>query len=148
EQDVHLLDEPAVGLGGGFGPAARLPQRRAVVEVERDDRAVAPGDGHRLEREPGGAGAERGEDAAAVEPPCSFEAEDRLPVDVPRPHGRRSGVRTVRAAEGGPDAEAALDEVEAVADASPDPVVRQPADVRLVDAALQDQILEEAADRI
>ena len=49
---------------------------------------------------------------------------------------------------GGAHAEAALGEVQAVADGAADAVVRHPADERLVDAALADQILHQPADGI
>ena len=81
EQHVDLLHEPAVRLGGGLGPAARVPQRRAVVEIEGDDGAVPPGRGHRLDRERGGARRERGEDAAAMEPASPVATEDGVPVE-------------------------------------------------------------------
>ena len=48
----------------------------------------------------------------------------------------------------GPDAEAAFGEVEPVAHLAPDAVVRKPAEVRLLDAALVDQILDQAADGV
>ena len=148
EQDVDLLDELPVGLGRRFGTAARLPQRRAVVEVERDDRPVTACGGHRLERERRGVRRERREDPAAVEPAGAAVAEDRVPVDVSRLHRRRRRVSAIRGPESRPDAEAALDEVQAVADASPDAVVGEPRDVRGVDASLEDQVLEQAADRV
>ena len=46
------------------------------------------------------------------------------------------------------DAEAALGEVQAVADRAADAVVRHPADERGVDAALQDEVLDEPADLV
>jgi hypothetical protein len=46
------------------------------------------------------------------------------------------------------DPEAALDEVEAVARLAADAVVGDPAQVRLIDAALVDQVLDQAADRV
>src|SRR5204863_4008502 len=94
--------------------AARVPQRRAVVEIEGDDGAVPPGRGHRLDRERGGARRERGEDAAAMEPASPVATEDGVPVDVARPQHRGRGMPAVGAAERRANAEAALDEVEAV----------------------------------
>ncbi len=83
-----------------------------------------------------------------MEPAGAAVAEDRFPVDVSRLHRRRGRVSAIRGPESRPDAEAALDEIQAVADASPDAVVGEPCDVRGVDASLEDQVLEQAADRI
>jgi hypothetical protein len=52
-------------------------------------------------------------------------------------------VAAVRAADAAARAEAALGEVEAVADAAPDPVIFLPAQVRQVDAALEHQVLDQ-----
>ena len=54
----------------------------------------------------------------------------------------------VGAADGAADAEATLREVEPVAHLAADAVVRDPADVRLVDAALEHQVLDEPADGV
>src|SRR5262249_44840866 len=72
----------------------------------------------------------------------------RGPVDVARRELRDGGVSAVGAADAGTDAEPALDEVQAVARFAADAVVLHPADVRLVDAALKDQILDAAPDRV
>ena len=124
--------------------ADRLPQRGAVVEVVGDDRAVL------LRRRHGLLGDERrrlgegGEDPAGVEPARAVPAEERVPVDVARLHLRGGGVAAVGAADGGAHAEAALGEVEAVADRAPDAVVGHQAHVGLVDAALVDEVLRAA----
>ena len=60
---------------------------------------------------------------------------------------RDRGVAAIGAAERRAHAEAALGEVETVAHGAADAVVRHPAQVRLVDAALVDQVLDQAADR-
>ena len=104
--------------------------------------------GHRFERQRRGVRRKRREDPAAVEPSCAALAEDRIPVDVAGLHRRRGGVRAVGGPESRPDAEAALDEVQAVADASPDAVVGEPRDVGGVDASLEDQVLQQAAERV
>ena len=58
------------------------------------------------------------------------------------------GVAAVGDADRAAHAEAALGEVEAVADGAPDAVVGHPADERGVDAALQDEVLDQAADLV
>jgi hypothetical protein len=83
-----------------------------------------------------------------VKPPNAVAGEDRVPVDVAGLHRTGRGVAAVRATERAAHAEASLDEVEAVANAPPDAVVGTPRDVRLVDTSLQNQILEQAADRV
>lgn len=83
-----------------------------------------------------------------MEPARAVAAEDRIPVDVAELHRCRGRVRPIRGSQGRPHAEAALDEVETVAHSSPDAVVGTPHDVALVDATLQDQVLEEAADGV
>jgi hypothetical protein len=59
---------------------------------------------------------------------------------------RGSRISPVGAADGSAHAEAAFSEVEPVADASPDAVVRHPEDVRLVDAALVEEVLDQTTD--
>ena len=54
----------------------------------------------------------------------------------------------VGAAGSGAHAKAALSKVEAVADGAADAVVRNPANKRRIDAALKDEIFNEAADRV
>lgn len=85
-----------------------------------------------------------GEDAAGVEP-AHPGGEHGVPVDVPFAQLGDGGVGAVADTEGAADAVAAFDEVEAVAGAAADPVVRCPADQRGVDAALEDQVLDEPA---
>src|SRR5476651_833080 len=103
---------------------------------------------HGLESDCGGALGERGENPAAVEPTRAVAAEDGVPVDVARLHRRCCRAPTVRAAERRPGTEAALDEVETIANPAPGAVVRQPRDVALVDSALKNQVLEQATDRV
>ena len=89
---------------------------------------------------------ERGVDAARVEPADAELAEEVVPVDVVRPELRRGGEATVADADGAADAEAALGEVQAVADGAADAVVVAPLDELRVDAALEDEVFDEAAD--
>ena len=148
EEHVDQADEAAIGQGGCRRAAASLPERRPVIEVERHDRAVAARCGHRLQRDVGGIVGKRREDPAAVEPARSVATEGAIPVHVARPELRGRGAATIGAAEGSPNAEAALNEVQPVPHASADTVVGHPAHVGLVDTALQDQIFEQPPDRV
>ncbi len=95
--------------------AARLPERGAIVAVVADERAVATGGGDGLANDFGGVFRERGHDAAGVEDADAFGAEDGVPVDGAGLELGDGGVATVHHAEAGADAEAALEEVDAVA---------------------------------
>src|SRR5207247_5149376 len=110
--------------------------------------AVAAGRGHRLPGHEGSGLGKGGEDPAGVEPAGALLAEEGLPVHVAGPELRDRGVAAVRAAEGGAHAEAALREVEAVPGPAAHPVVLDPPQVRRVDPALVDQVLDEAAHRV
>src|SRR6266571_3746309 len=148
EHDVHQGRQLPVHLLGPLLSPDRLPEGGAVVQVVGDDGAVAAGRGHRLPGHEGSGLGEGGEDPPGVEPAGSLLAEDRLPIDLPRLELRDRGVAAVRAADSGAHAEAALGEVEAVPGAAAHPVVLDPAQVRRVDPALVDQVLDQAAHRV
>src|SRR5206468_2290612 len=112
------------------------------------DRAVLARGLHRFLRDRGSGGREAREDAAGVEPARAVLAEDALPVDLAGLELARRAVRAIGAAERAADAEAALGEVEAVADAAADAVVGDPANVRLIDAALVEAVLDQPSDGI
>jgi hypothetical protein len=57
-------------------------------------------------------------------------------------------VTAIRAAKGAANAESALGEVETISRDAADAVVGDPADIRLVDPTLVDEILDEPADRV
>ena len=90
-----------------------------------------------------------GEDAAGVEP-AHAERRRRGGPSRRRPAAAATAAvwprseTPTRAA----DAEAALGEVEPVADGAADAVVRHPADERRVDAALQDEVLDQPPDLV
>ena len=93
------------------------------------------------------------ESAAKMPPVCSQRApfslpKDRVPIEVAGLDLADGGVAAVGAAGRGAHAEAALSKVEAVADGAADAVVRNPADERSIDAALQDEVFDEAADGV
>src|SRR5262249_15328584 len=84
---------------------------------------------------------QRAEDAAALTPPWARLAEDLLPIDVARAELRHGGVAAVRAAHRRARAEAPLGEVQPVAHGPSHAVIFHPLHVRLIDAALVDQVL-------
>ena len=75
EEDIDEGHQAAVDVDAALAAAAALPERGAVVAVEADDGAVALGGFHGLADDGGGGFAERGHDAAGVEPAGTFAAE-------------------------------------------------------------------------
>ena len=93
----------------------------------------------------GGRG-ERREDAAGVEPARAvFAAKDRSPVEIAGLYLADGGVAAIGTSDRGAHAEAALGEVEPVAHGAAYAVEGNPLEQRSVDAALQDQVFDEAA---
>ena len=148
DHHVHVLRDLSVHLLRPRLAADRLPQRRAVVEVVARHRAVRLRGLERLDRHLGGRLGERGENAAGVEPPHALLAEKPLPVDHARLELADRRQPAVGAAPRAAAAEAALDEVEPVADGPADAVVRRPDDVRDVHPALEHEVLHQTPDRI
>ena len=105
-------------------------------------------DGQRLLDDLRGRLRERREDAAGVEPAHAERAEEVVPVDLAGPHARGGRVAPVADADRAAHAEAALGEVQPVADLPADAVERHPADERRIDAALEDEVFEEPADLV
>ena len=83
-----------------------------------------------------------------MEPAAAELAEDHVEVDVAGFELGDRRVAAVGAAHRAADAVAAFREVQTVADLTPHAVVRDPLDEGDVHAALQHEILDEAADRI
>ena len=130
-------------------PPIALPQRVAVVQIVRDDRAVL------LARPAiasfatsGVVSDKRAKYAAGVKPARTFVAKDLFPVDVARLELRNGRVAAVGASERRAHAEAAFGKVQTVADCAADAVVLHPLNVRLIHTALVDQILDKPTDRI
>jgi hypothetical protein len=146
DQHVDVLHQATVDFLGLFLPAEVLPQAGAVVEVVGDDRAVLFGGDHGLLDHVRRGFGEAGVDSARVEPARAIAAEDPLPVDVAALQLRNRRVPAVGGARRAARAEAALREVEAVAHAAAEAVVGPPQHVADVDAALQDEVLDQAAD--
>src|SRR6266545_6172840 len=88
----------------------------------------------------------RGEDASGVKPSRALAAEDGVPVNVTGRKLRDRGVAAIGAPDCSAKAVAALGEVEAIPHLATHAVVLAPDDVCLIDAALKDQVFNEAAD--
>src|SRR4029077_8363310 len=95
--------------------AERFPERRAVVEVVGDDRAVAMCGLHGFQRDFRSGGGKRAENSARVQPAGALLTENVVPIDVAGLELRDCGVSAIVAAGGGAYAEAAFGEVEAIA---------------------------------
>src|SRR5258706_6608048 len=113
-----------------------LPERIAIVEIIRDDRAVFFCDLHRFLGDLGRRFGKCAEDPAGVKPTSTFLAKYLFPIDVALFKLRNGGMPTVRAAERRADAKAALGKVHPVAYSTADAVVFDPFDVRLINPAL------------
>src|ERR1035437_2804005 len=144
---VDVFGNFAVDLLRLLQAADGFPERRAVVEIVTDDRAVLVGGLDGLDGELRGGGGERREDAAGVEPADAEFAEDVVPIEVAGLELRGGGIAAIGVADGAADAEAALGEVEPVADGAADAVVLAPLDEVGGDAALHDEVLDEGADQ-
>src|SRR5215212_5575774 len=86
------------------------------------------------------------EDSARVKPTRPFDTEYLFPVDVARPQLRNRGVTSIGTTRSRAHAKTAFSEVETIANRPSNPVELHPLDVRLVHAALINQILDQAAD--
>ena len=88
------------------------------------------------------------EDAAGVKPPHAECSEQVIPVDVARLQlaGRR--VAPVGHAHGAADPEAALGEIETIADAPADAVIRPPLQKIGAYAPLHDEVFDQVADLV
>ena len=133
-----------------FGLAADgFPERVAEVQVVGDGRAVFARGVHGFHGNFGGGCGECGEDSAGMEPARAVAgAEDRLPIEIAGLDLADGSVAAVGTAGGSAHAKAALSKVEAVAHGAADAIVRDPADERGIDAALEDEVLDEAADGV
>ena len=103
---------------------------------------------HRFLRDLGRRFAQSAEDSAGVKPARAFLAEDLFPVDVAGLELADRGVAAVRASQRRAHAESALGKVQAVAHRAADAVVLDPLHMRLIDAALQHQVLDQSTHRI
>src|SRR5207302_9043623 len=148
DHHVDVRCQFAIDLRRACLAADRLPQRVTVVEVIADDGAVLARCDHRFFRNFGLRLAQRAEDTAGMEPPRTFPAEDRVPVDLTRLQLAYSRVSTVVAAQCRTNSKPALGEVQAIASSHADAVILYPRDMRLVYAALEQQIFEQSSHRV
>ena len=119
---------------------------RAVVQVVGNDDAVLAGFLDGFDDQERGGVAEGGEDAAGVQPARAEFAEDVVPVEIAGLELAGGGMAAVGNADRAANAEAALGEVQAVADGAAHAVEGRPFDEFGVHAALQNEILEQTAD--
>ncbi len=148
EEDIDHGHDGAIDFDGTLTAAACFPEGGAIVAVEADEGAVAFGGEDGFADDLGCVFAERSHDAARVKPADTVGGEDGVPVDLTGLELCDGGVAAVHHAEAGADAEASLEEVDAIAGGSTDAVEVAPSDEGGVDAALQDQIFDKAADGV
>src|SRR5207249_3971176 len=125
--------------------ADALPQRGAVVKIVRNNRAVLSRGLNSFDEHPGCGIAQRREDTSRMEPARADFAENVFPIEIARLELAGGSVAAVRNAHRAPHAEPALREIQSVAHRAPDAVIRDPLNELGVHAALQNQILEQAA---
>ena len=106
------------------------------------------GRSHGLFRDGGGRVRECSEDPTGVKPPRALLSEDAIPVDDARNKLARRCVASIRAPERSSDSESALRKIESISHGPADAVVGNEPYVRLVDAALVDEVLKEPADGV
>src|SRR3954464_6904597 len=91
---------------------------------------------------------ERAENTAGVQPARAFFTENLVPIDLPSFEMRNSGVPAVVRASSRTHAESPFREIQPVARRTPDAIVSHPADVRLIDATLVHQVLQQPTNRV
>lgn len=96
----------------------------------------------------GGAFGEPGEDAAGVQPLATGGGEEGIPVEVAGLELGSRAVTPVHTAFGTANAEAAFGEVDGIAHAFAHAIIGHPFDVGGVQAALEDEVFNQAADLV
>src|SRR6185503_10240871 len=129
-------------------PANRLPKRFAIVEIVRHYGSVFTRDFHRLARDRRRRLRQRAEEPARVKPARAFRTEDLFPIDVAGFQFRNRSVTAIGATGSRTNAETAFSKVETIANSPAYTVELHPLHVRLVHAALINQILDQAANRV
>src|SRR5207247_2404503 len=142
---VHVLGDFLVDFLGALLAADALPKRGAIIEVIGNQRAVLPGFLDAFNHELRCGVTESGEDSAGVKPADPHFSEDLVPVEITGLELARGSVTTVGNPHGAAHAKAAFGEIEAVANDAADTVKRHPFDELDIDAALQDEILDQPA---
>ena len=149
EEEVDFANESAVDFLRFCFAADRAPERVAVVEIVGDEGAVSAGGVHGFGRHVSGGSGQRGEDAAGVQAlRAVLISEDVGPGKVTGFDLADGGVAAVAATGSGAQSESTLGEVEAIANCAANAVERDPAQKGGVDAALEDEVFDEAADGI
>src|ERR1700754_54185 len=147
----HHVDEWgqfAVNSDRSFAATDRTPQRVAIIKIVRNDRAVFLRRFHRLARDSRCCFRQRTEDAAGVKPARAFVTEDLVPIDIAGLELRHGRVTAIGTTGSGTYAETAFGEVQSVAHRASDTIKLHPLHVRLVHAALINQVLNQAAHRV
>src|SRR6185312_464175 len=109
-----------------FLPADCLPQRLAIVQIVRNDRAMPFRCLHRFHGDQGRGFRESTKNAASVEPSCSQGSEDIVPIKITGLHLRDRGISAIGTSDSRTYPESAFREVQPIASLSPDSIVFNP----------------------
>ena len=145
DHHVHVFRDLLVDLLRALLAANGLPQRRTVVEVVGNNRAVLLGLLDALDDQLRGGVAERRKNTAGVQPTHAEFAEDVVPIEIAGLELRCRRVAAVGNAHRAAHTVAALGEIEAVTNDTANAVKRRPFDEVGIDTALQNEILDEPA---
>src|SRR5262249_32402542 len=137
-----------INLGSLRLTADRLPQRVAIVQVIAGDHAMLTRRNQSLLRNLRRRLTESAEDASCMKPPSAFFTKYLVPVDLARLQLANRRVSAIRAAQSRPHAKPALGKVQPVARGATNAVILPPDHVRLIDATLVHQVLNQAPHRI
>ena len=124
--------------------AERFPERRAIIQIVGNDRAVLPRSLHRFQRNVRRRRRQRAENSAGVQPARAVLSKNFIPVEIAGLQMRNRRVSAIVRARRRAYAESALRKIQSVARRSADAIVRHPAHVRLIDATLIQQVLQQA----
>src|SRR5438105_12160202 len=83
-----------------------------------------------------------------MEPARAFLDKNLLPINVSGPQLRDGGVTTIRTTKRSAYSVTTFSKIQAIADFAAHAIVLDPPDMRLIDPTLQNQIFDEASDRI
>src|ERR1043165_7639910 len=96
---------------------------------------------HRLARDSRSRSRECAENSTRMKPASAFSSEDLIPINIARLQLRDGGMTAIRTTGRGANSVATFRKVQAIAYGSPDAIELNPVQMRLVHAALIDQIL-------
>ncbi len=146
DHHVHILRNFAVHFLRLLETTDGFPERRAIVQIVADNRAVFLGGLDGLDGQFRRGSRERREDAAGVKPAHTDFAEDVIPINVAGLSCEAAVLPRSGIADRAADAKAAFGEIQTVADGAADAVVFAPFDEVRVHAALHDEVLDQMAD--